>query len=171
MKHTRINFIQSGRPVVWRYGLGFIVAIACVALILLAKNERRLLLEARTTADVVATPVAPPSKPTAAELRVQRAGMSIAAQLNMPFFELMDALVPPGDAEVALMTLDLQSEAQGGAKVRIHITLQARSMRDMTIYLNWLQGKRQLRSAALLRHQLQDQVPGRPILFDVEVQA
>lgn len=171
---TRVNFADS-RVDRWQLiwlGAALVVLLGCAAFACLEHyNATKRRLQA-------AQPIARTIQSTAARTVVARTDEKarteavVSAQLNLPFFEMMKSLEPPRDIQVALLALDLRArtgQARGGTLIRL--TSQAQALRDMTNYLEWLDTRKNLLSATLLKHQVQTQQPGQPVRFEVEVVA
>ncbi|WP_338758441.1 hypothetical protein [Massilia sp. METH4] len=86
-------------------------------------------------------------------------------RLNVPWRSLEDAIGSATPANIALLALDPDPKKQ-----LLKITAEARNSDDMVGYVQVLKQQELFVSAALVRHEIGEQDPGRPIRFQVEAQ-
>ncbi len=101
-------------------------------------------------------------------MRVQAANAAIH-QLNVPIDALLQAMHPPRDIRVAMLSLSLEEVArQGGGQSRARIVAEALTSADMARYVSYLASRRPFHDAYLVRHEIVDALPERPYRFTVE---
>lgn len=109
---------------------------------------------------------APMRQPETAIPEAQAAAVNAAVlQLNLPWRQLQDAVAAANSPAVALLALDPDPRKQA-----LKITAEAKNADDMVGYIEQLKQQEFFSSAALLRHETNDQDPNRPLRFQVEVQ-
>lgn len=86
-------------------------------------------------------------------------------QLNLPWRQLQDAVAAANMPTVALLALDPDPRKQV-----LKLTAEAKNADDMVGYVEQLKQQEFFSSAALLRHETNEQDPNRPLRFQVEVQ-
>jgi Tfp pilus assembly protein PilN len=86
-------------------------------------------------------------------------------QLNLPWRGLHDAIQAATPASVALLALEPDAK-----KNSVRITAEAKSSDDMLGYVARLQDVDWFGTVALVRHEINDQDPNRPIRFQVDAQ-
>jgi Tfp pilus assembly protein PilN len=86
-------------------------------------------------------------------------------QLNLPWRGLHDAIQAATPASVALLALEPDAK-----KNSVRITAEAKSNDDMLGYVARLQDVDWFGTVALVRHEINDQDPNRPIRFQVDAQ-
>jgi len=97
----------------------------------------------------------------------QQAGAVNAAvmQLNLPWRALHDAVRAATPPTVALLALEPDAR-----KRVLRITAEARGSDDMIAYVEKLQAQDLFGAATLVRHEIGEQDPNRPIRFQVDAQ-
>ena len=86
-------------------------------------------------------------------------------QLNLPWRGLHDAIQAATPASVALLALEPDAR-----KNSVRITAEAKSSDDMIGYVARLQDVDWFGTVALVRHEINDQDPNRPIRFQIDAQ-
>jgi len=176
MKRVRLDFARPGLrralflapPGTW---VALLAALAVGGAVLLhaldyreAREEVEALqaaLRARAGAPLAAQPVAqraaPPSEQQATAVN------AAVMQLNLPWRALHDALREATPASVALLALEPDAR-----KRVLRITAEARNSDDMIAYVEQLQKQRWFGAVTLVRHEIGEQDPNRPIRFQVD---
>ncbi|MDN4059306.1 PilN domain-containing protein [Massilia sp. YIM B02769] len=181
MKRVRLDFARPGvrralflaPPGVW--GPLFAALVVCGVALVHALDYR----EAREEVDALQSALraragAPPMQPAA-----QRAGRTntpvseqqatavnaAVMQLNLPWRALHDAVREATPATVALLALEPDAR-----KRVLRITAEARSSDDMIAYVEQLQTQKWFGAVTLVRHEIGEQDPSRPIRFQVDAQ-
>jgi len=109
---------------------------------------------------------APERKPETVIPEAQAVAVNAAIlQLNLPWRDLQDAVAAANTPAVALLALDPDPRKQ-----TLKITAEAKNSDDMVGYIEQLKKQEFFAGAALLRHEINDQDPNRPLRFQVEVQ-
>ncbi len=103
--------------------------------------------QAATMVDSVHTPLA---SATATDRRELQAGNNAIALLNLPVSRVLDALQPPRDLPVSLLSLDLVVAAQGAS---LRVVGEAAQPSDMFHYVDHLQLRPPLNAARLVQHE------------------
>lgn len=177
LRPIRIDFAPSG----WRrtlYRLHPAVAVAGVAGLLLClggawsamdladrRAERAAQLE-RLQERVRALSKVPKAVPATAIPEAQATAVNGAIlQLNVPWRELEDALAAATPANIALLAFEPDAR-----KHLLKITAEARNSDDMVGYVQVLKQQEFFSGAALVRHEIEEQNPAKPLRFQVEVQ-
>ncbi|MGW8391251.1 hypothetical protein [Pseudoduganella sp. HUAS MS19] len=177
MRPMRIDFATAGwRSTLYRLHPAAVVAGVLGAGLLLAgaafgveaakrqaEREESLRAQQRKQAAAVRAPVRKPETviPEGQALAVNAAIL----QLNLPWRDLQDAVAAANTPAVALLALDPDPRKQA-----LKITAEAKNSDDMVGYIEQLKAQEFFAGAALLRHEINDQDPNRPLRFQVEVQ-
>ncbi|KQV45524.1 hypothetical protein [Duganella sp. Root336D2] len=128
-----------------------------------AAREENLRAQQRKQAAAVR---APERKPETVILEAQAVAVNTAIlQLNLPWRDLQDAVAAANTPAVALLALDPDPRKQ-----TLKITAETKNSDDMVGYIEQLKQQEFFAGAALLRHEINDQDPNRPLRFQVEVQ-
>ncbi|MDR6498985.1 hypothetical protein J2785_002130 [Burkholderia ambifaria] len=104
--------------------------------------------------------VKPP--PTAAAKLAEKQSQAVLRELTVPWQTLFALVEDYPDHDVALIGID-QNPAQG----QIRITAEAKNPDAMIAYLKYLQTSVVLREAVLNGHLVEDNVPGKPVRFQI----
>jgi len=183
MKRVRLDFARPGLrralflapPGVWGPVLGAL-AVCCAALVQAldyreAREEVNALQAAlRARAGVQPAPAVQPalqSTTRKAPPSEQQATAVNAAvmQLNLPWRALHDAVRAATPASVALLALEPDAR-----KHVLRITAEARTSDDMIGYVEKLQEQGVFGAATLVRHEIGEQDPNRPLRFQVDAE-
>lgn len=180
MKRVRLDFARPGLrralflapPGVWGPLLAALVVCGAALVHALDYREAREevdALQAAVRARAV-TPPAPPAQSTlqrTAALGEQQAAAVNAAimQLNLPWRALHDAVRAATPATVALLALEPDAR-----KRVLRITAEARNSDDMIAYVEKLQEQDLFGAATLVRHEIGEQDPNRPLRFQVDAE-
>jgi Tfp pilus assembly protein PilN len=178
MKRTRIDFApRSLRRTLFRVpgrSIGVVVAalgLCVVALSLLVRyQEEREQLEALQAAiaarssAVRPAPVAAPPKFTVSEAQALAVNDAVM-QLNLPWRDLVEAVRAATPANVALLALEPDAKRRS-----LRITAETRNSDDMLAYVAQMEEQGWFTSSALVRHELAEQEPNRPLRFQVSAQ-
>lgn len=84
-------------------------------------------------------------------------------QLNLPWRGLHDAVQSATPASIALLALEPDAK-----KSLLRITAEAKSSDDMIAYVARLQQDDWFKAVALVRHEINEQDPNRPIRFQID---
>jgi Tfp pilus assembly protein PilN len=84
-------------------------------------------------------------------------------QLNLPWRALHDAVQSATPAAIALLALEPDAKRRS-----LRITAEAKSSDDMIAYVVRLRGQDGFGAVALVRHEINEQDPNRPIRFQVD---
>ncbi|MES2901021.1 MAG: PilN domain-containing protein [Pseudomonadota bacterium] len=176
MKQLAIDFAAPGlarslyrtRPAMWALlamGTLLCVVAALLGWRLLAQqqaNEAELAaLQRRLGAPPVVVVATQPGVSEQQAAAVNGAVM----QLNLPWRALHDAIGAATPAAVALLALEPDAR-----KRSIKITAEARSSDNMIGYLEKLKQQQLFAGVNLVRHEINEQDPNRPIRFQIEAQ-
>lgn len=86
-------------------------------------------------------------------------------QLNLPWRDLAAALGEATPGSIALLALEPDAKRR-----TVRISAEARSSNDMLAYITRLQAEEWFSSVVLLRHEVMEQDPNRPLRFQLSVQ-
>lgn len=177
MKRTRIDFAPPGlRRTLFRapptliYAVPGVLALCIPALFmghhyLEQQDELRDLQAALAARSAPPAVVAPPA-PTVALAPAQASAVNAAIlQLNLPWRDLAAALGEATPGSIALLALEPDARRR-----TVRISAEARSSDDMLAYITRLQAETWFSSVVLLRHEVMEQDPNRPLRFQVSVQ-
>lgn len=113
-----------------------------------------------------------PTGPSESGSKPQRAGEGVVealGQLHAPYAELLAALLPPRDIEVALLNLEF-GQTQGATALRpVKLQLEGRSAMDMTRYMAYLEDRKPLGPVVLTQHALLQDKAEERYRFTLEV--
>jgi Tfp pilus assembly protein PilN len=177
MKAMRIDFAQPGwRAILHRTHPALLAAAAvgvllCVAAGLLTMQAMQLRAERaerlrQLQQKQAAALRAPARLPETAIPEGQAAAVNAAIlQLNLPWRDLQDAVASGTPQGIALLALDPEPR-----KRMLKITAEARSSDEMVAYIEQLKQQEFFIGAALVRHEINEQDPNRPLRFQVEAQ-
>ncbi|WP_265310939.1 hypothetical protein [Verminephrobacter aporrectodeae] len=104
--------------------------------------------------------------------RVQAVNRAIR-ELNLPIDALLDALVPPQDIRVAVLSMETMGRTTNAPSqtVGIKILAQACSGADMARYVAFVAGRKPFGGAYLMRHEILDPGENCPYRFTVEARS
>ena len=177
MKRVRIDFAAPSlrrtlfhtTPLAWTLlGAGL-----CLALALAWQGERYLAEERAFEAELAAqarrAPVVPAVQRAARAPAVSAAQANAVnaaiAQLNLPWRDLAAALADATPASIALLALEPDAKRR-----TLRISAEARNSDDMLAYITRLQAEEWFTSVVLMRHEVMQEDPNRPLRFQVSVQ-
>lgn len=101
--------------------------------------------------------------------QVQAINTSIR-QLNLPFSIFMEALQPPRDIRVAILSLDIDAKGEVATKVsRIKIVAEAKTAGEMAHYVSVLSHRKIFKGVFLVSHEIVETIPERPYKFNIEL--
>lgn len=94
-------------------------------------------------------------------------------QMNMPVAALLEAMPPPKDIRVALLSVDLTGQSQTAAAASnptstLRITAEARTGEEMASYVAFLADRRPFIAAYLMRHEVMETQAEKPYRFTLE---
>ena len=178
MKHTHIDFApRTLRRALLRVpprSAGFLFATAMLCFVLVSQvrhyQEEREGLEALQAAIAARSsamrpvPVAAPPKFTVSETQAQSVNDAVM-QLNLPWRDLVEAVQGATPASVALLALEPDAKRR-----TLRITAEARNSDDMLAYVAKMQEQGWFGSVALVRHEVAEQEPNRPLRFQISAQ-
>lgn len=174
MKRVRIDFAPSGlRRTLLRAPLAArVAAIAALALCAFALVQVLDYREAREEVDAqlaalqarAAVPMAVPAAPRAPVGEQEALAVNAAiAQLNLPWRALHDAVRAATPPNVALLALEPDAR-----KRLLRITAEAKNSDDMLAYVGRLEREAWFGSVTLVRHEVVEQDPNRPLRFQLD---
>lgn len=167
----RIDFASGARRVAWQAflfpGLAF-MALAVGSLeiekVLTSHAELAEQLASLETRRPSGAPAALRSTPSSkGELTQTRAIRQVAQKLVTPWSDLLQSLESTPSRAVALLAVE-----PSASKRTLRLTAEARTLPDMLAYLGALQRDARLSSVVLVSHQIQTQVPGSPVRFQIQ---
>ncbi|MFK3738602.1 PilN domain-containing protein [Massilia sp. TN1-12] len=175
MKKVRIDFAPPGlrrallrAPHAWSAIVAALVLVVPLTTSVLHYREelrehasRVERVEARARAEAP-RPKAPPTPVPAAQAGAVNAAV---LQLNLPWRGLHDAVQAATPPTVALLALEPDAK-----KCSLRITAEAKGSDDMIAYVEALQRLDWFDAVALVRHEINEQDPNRPIRFQVDAQ-
>jgi Tfp pilus assembly protein PilN len=175
MKRTHIDFApRSLRRTLFRIpgrSIGLVVAalgLCIVALSLLVRyQEEREQLDALQAAIAARSqairplPVAAPPTFTVSEAQALAVNDAVM-QLNLPWRDLVEAVRAATPGNVALLALEPDAKRRS-----LRITAETRNSDDMLAYVAKMEEQGWFASVALVRHELAEQEPNRPLRFQV----
>lgn len=127
-----------------------------------AENDRaRANVEAAEHRTLAQRHVVKPAPTPAAKL-AEKQSQAVLRELTVPWQTLFALVEDYPDHDVALIGID-QNPAQG----QIRITAEAKNPDAMIAYLKYLQTSVVLREATLTGHLVEDNVPGKPVRFQI----
>ncbi|KAG8151557.1 hypothetical protein [Burkholderia catarinensis] len=155
---------RTGTSGVILLGVAVLLWAACGAWLwhAYAENDRaRANVEAAQHRTLAQRHVAKPPPTPAAKL-AEKQSQAVLRELTVPWQTLFSLVEDYPDHDVALIGID-QNPAQG----QIRITAEAKNPDAMIAYLKYLQTSVVLREAALNGHLVEDNVPGKPVRFQI----
>ncbi|MFN3789986.1 PilN domain-containing protein [Massilia sp.] len=178
MKRTHIDFApRTLRRALFRVpprfaGFLFLAAILCFVLVSQVRQyqEEREGLEALQAAIAARSqaarplPVAAPPKFTVSAAQAQAVNDAVM-QLNLPWRDLVEAVRAATPGNVALLALEPDAKRR-----TLRITAEAKSSDDMLAYVARMEEQGWFASSALVRHEIAEQEPNRPLRFQISAQ-
>ncbi|OON63783.1 hypothetical protein B0920_10655 [Massilia sp. KIM] len=125
----------------------------------------RAALAARAAAAAPAPAAAPAAKTVAIAPQQAQAVNEAIMQLNLPWRELHDAVAAATPPSVALLALEPDAKRRS-----LRLTAEARGTDDMFAYVGKLQEQAWFSAVALVRHEVVEQDPNRPVRFQIQAQ-
>ncbi len=177
LKAMRIDFAPPGwrrtlhrlHPAMAAAGLAGVLLCVLGAWTMMDLAEQRAIRAARLEsleARQRALSKAPKAVPETAIPEAQATAVNTAImQLNLPWRELEDALAAATPANIGLLALEPDPR-----KRVLKVTAEAKTSDDMVGYVQVLKQQEFFSGAALVRHEIEEQDPNKPIRFQVEVQ-
>ena len=101
-------------------------------------------------------------QPTPAAMLAEKQSFAVLRELTVPWQDLLSIVEDYPEHDVALIGID-----QNPVQSQIRITAEARNFDAVISYLRYLQSGRLLREAVLNDHQIEANVPGTPVRFQV----
>jgi Tfp pilus assembly protein PilN len=99
---------------------------------------------------------------TPATMLAEKQGLAVLRELTVPWQDLLSIVEDYPDHDVALIGID-----QNPVQSQIRITAEAKNFDAMIAYLRYLQSSKLLREAVLNDHEIEANVPGAPVRFQV----
>lgn len=178
MKYTNIDFApRTLRRALFRVPPRFaalLVPTACLCFGLVSQvvnyQEEREQLEALQAAiaarpsAVRPLPVAAAPKFTVSDAQAQAVNDAVM-QLNLPWRDLVEAVRAATPGNVALLALEPDAKRR-----TLRITAEAKSSDDMLAYVAKMEEQGWFASSALVRHEIAEQEPNRPLRFQISAQ-
>lgn len=178
MKRTHIDFApRSLRRTLFRMpprfaGLLFCTACLCFVMLsaLLKYQEEREGLEALRAAIAARSTTMRPrlvaAQPAFTIPQAQAQAVNDAVmQLNLPWRDLVEAVRAATPGNVALLALEPDARRR-----TLRITAEARDSDDMLAYIAKMEEQGWFQSVALVRHEIAEQEPNRPLRFQISAQ-
>jgi Tfp pilus assembly protein PilN len=177
MRRTRIDFAPpSLRRTLFRapprlvYVLPGVLALCIPALMMsqryLEQRDELRDLQAALAARRAPAPVVAAPTPKVAIAPAQASAVNAAVmQLNLPWRDLAAALNEATPETIALLALEPDAKRR-----TVRISAEARSSDEMLAYITRLQADEWFSSVVLMRHEVMEQDPNRPLRFQVNVQ-
>jgi Tfp pilus assembly protein PilN len=119
------------------------------------------LLQSRPLTEANRTPRA--VAPSKGELVQTKALRQVAQKLVTPWSGLLESLESAPNQAVALLSVEPSASRRS-----VRLTAEARTLPDMVAYLGALQRDSRLSSVVLISHQVQSQMPGAPVRFQIQ---
>ena len=94
----------------------------------------------------------------------RRAVGNVTARLNMPWYQLLDALEQTTPADVALVSI----EPDGGSQV-VRLVAEAKELDALLVYVKALQSEAFFRDVRPLKHETNEREPQRPVRLSIEL--
>ena len=174
MKRLRLDFAPSSlrrtllrAPLASRVAALGALALSAVALVqVLDYREAREEVDAQLAAlqARTAAPGAAPAAPRTPVGEQEALAVNAAiAQLNLPWRALHDAVRAATPPNVALLALEPDAR-----KRVLRITAEAKNSDDMLAYVRLLEREEWFASVTLVRHELLEQDPNRPLRFQLD---
>lgn len=105
-------------------------------------------------------PVVKPATPAA--MHAEKQSLAVLRELTVPWQELLSILEDYPAHDVALIGID-----HNPVQSQIRITAEAKNFDAMIAYLRYLQSSKLLREAILNDHEIENNVPGTPVRFQI----
>jgi len=156
---------------VWLWALLVALVLAVCLMIADAWNQRSLALLARDAPDA-ARPVTSLSKVAPLSRDEQSRLLSVNAairQLNAPIGDVLQALIPPRDIRVAVLSVETVLNDSDRSTNSLKVKAEAPTSDDMTRYTAFIAGRRPFVRAYLIQHDVQDS-PSERFRFTLEAQ-
>lgn len=177
MKRVRIDFAPPGLartihrtgPAAWAVAAFALALCAAASVVGWQMHVRQRALDAQLA--LVRTHVAPavaalPAQPRAAIPAAQAAAVNAAVlQLNTPWQALRDAIGAATPPSIALLTLEPDPRRRS-----MRITAEAKTSDDMIAYIEQLKQQELFGAVALVRHEISELDPNKPIRFQLDAQ-
>lgn len=178
MKRTNIDFApRTLQRALFRVpprfaGFLFPVVVLCFVLVSQVRQyqEEREGLEALQAAIAARSqaarplPVAAQPKFAVSEAQAQAVNDAVM-QLNLPWRDLVEAVRAATPGNVALLALEPDAKRR-----TLRITAEAKNSDDMLAYVAKMEEQGWFASSALVRHEIAEQEPNRPLRFQVSAQ-
>jgi hypothetical protein len=122
--------------------------------------------QTKSPATAVASAAAAAARPQIGEAQAQAVNAAVL-QLNLPWRALQDAVEQATPKQVALIALEPDPRRRS-----MKITAEAKNSDDMIAYIEQLKGQEMFGAGAvtLLRHEINEPDPNRPIRFQLDAQ-
>jgi type II secretory pathway component PulL len=99
---------------------------------------------------------------TPAAMHAEKQSLAVLRELTVPWQDLLSILEDYPDHDVALIGID-----HNPVQSQIRITAEAKNFDAMIAYLRYLQSSKLLREAILNDHEIENNVPGTPVRFQI----
>jgi Tfp pilus assembly protein PilN len=126
--------------------------------------ERLRAQELARTAHTAVTRIAAPARAPVPDAQAAAVNAAVM-QLNLPWRGLHDAIQAATPAGIALLALEPDAK-----KSSVRISAEAKDSDDMIAYVGQLQRIDWFGAVALVRHEINEQDPNRPIRFQIDAQ-
>jgi Tfp pilus assembly protein PilN len=177
MKRVRIDFAPNGirralfhtSPVAWSIALLSAALVALASVVGWQYVDRFHRLEIEQQAAQARTRTVPVSKVESRQSPVSQgqadAINAAVLQLNLPWRALRDAVQEATPVDIALLALEPDAK-----KRIVRITAEARTSDDMIGYVERMKKQDWFDGVVLVRHEINEQDPNRPIRFQLDAQ-
>jgi Tfp pilus assembly protein PilN len=176
MKKVRIDFAPPGlRRALLRTPraawsllmIAFVLGLTALSTSVKYRQENAAVERLRARAEVrsavpAAAAAAAPAQPPVSQAQASAVNAAVM-QLNLPWRALHDAVQAATPPTVALLALEPDAK-----KSALRITAEARNSDDMIAYVEQLQAIDWFGPVSLLRHEINEQDPNRPIRFQID---
>lgn len=105
---------------------------------------------------------------TKQEIKQAQAINTTIRQLNLPFSTFMEALQPPEDIRVAILSLDLDATASSKT-AHIKMVAEAKTTGEMAQYISFLAQRKIFSGVFLVSHERVETTPEHPYRFNLEL--
>jgi Tfp pilus assembly protein PilN len=167
VKRTRIDFAPPGlRRTLFRTPprLIFLLPAVLVMCVPAGVMTQRYVEQQQELTDLQAALAVRSAPPPVVVAQVTAVNAAVG-QLNLPWRDLAAALADATPASIALLALEPDAKRR-----TLRISAEAKNSDDMLAYITRLQAEEWFTSVVLMRHEVMQEDPNRPLRFQVSVQ-